>query len=494
MVSKMLKRYISIIMLVSFLAGFGGSAAFAAGSNVSFKYEDMPYLLELAQNVFLQCESKEERYDLFMLGKTYLSTDSGIESLIALIEGGSTSYIDITDENKNLLIFCLSFVKSFEEEERANVLNDFLSFKEYPNLTSVQRSSLKDIYEEFLSEEFRQLFEQVHNRNEKMLLNLVSCAQGSFVLTDDKNNTKKLAVKSVPSKFDSKLKSNVTQYFEQINGADIESGRDILEELVNEVNLNLSNTMISKFKTVFGALGMYEEYTAPGKPSKDSGGSTGGGGGIVIYPGPAVGSTAPEPEKIPAPEMSDELLQEMGQYIDVDSNHWSAPYLAELSKRKIFAGYEDGTFRPNQGITREEIAVVLVRVLGLESRLDEEYDENFTDNNEISDWAKKSVYLLTKMGIFTGYEDGSFRPSATVTREEMAVLIARSLTKNRNVLDFDFSDGDLISDWAKEGIKKAYTFGIIKGYEDKTFKPNNVVTRAEMLAMIYNFMYIENLL
>ena len=112
----------------------------------------------------------------------------------------------------------------------------------------------------------------------------------------------------------------------------------------------------------------------------------------------------------------------------------------------------------------------------------------------MSDWAKKSVYLLTKMGIFTGYEDGSFRPSATVTREEMAVLIARSLTKNRNVLDFDFSDGDLISDWAKEGIKKAYTFGLIKGYEDKTFKPNNVVTRAEMLAMIYNFMYIENLL
>ena len=88
---------------------------------------------------------------------------------------------------------------------------------------------------------------------------------------------------------------------------------------------------------------------------------------------------------------------------------------------------------------------------------------------------KKSVYLLTKMGIFTGYEDGSFRPSATVTREEMAVLIARSLTKNRNVLDFDFSDGDLISDWAKEGIKSVY-FWNNKGYEDKTFKPNNVVT------------------
>ena len=116
MVSKMLKRYISIIMLVSF-SGLWRIRCICGRVKCFFKYEDMPYLLELAQNVFLQCESKEERYDLFMLGKTYLSTDSGIESLIALIEGGSTSYIDITDENKNLLIFCLSFVKALKRKK-----------------------------------------------------------------------------------------------------------------------------------------------------------------------------------------------------------------------------------------------------------------------------------------------------------------------------------------------------------------------------------------
>ena len=198
----------------------------------------------------------------------------------------------------------------------------------------MQRSSLKDIYEEFLSEEFRQLFEQVHNRNEKMLLNLVSCAQGSFVLTDDKNNTKKLAVKSVPSKFDSKLKSNVTQYFEQINGADIESGRDILEELVNEVNLNLSNTMISKFKTVFGALGMYEEYTAPGKPSKDSGGSTGGRRRNSYISRPAVGSTGLSLKKFPHPRCRMSCCRRWGNILMLTQTTGRLRILANYPKER----------------------------------------------------------------------------------------------------------------------------------------------------------------
>ncbi|NLB82457.1 MAG: S-layer homology domain-containing protein [Clostridiaceae bacterium] len=187
-------------------------------------------------------------------------------------------------------------------------------------------------------------------------------------------------------------------------------------------------------------------------------------------------------------------MQALSQLNDVDGDHWAAPYIGVLSRQGVFEGYTDGSFKPEQGITREEIAVTLVRALGLEQRLESEFEENFEDNTDIADWSKKSVYLLTQMGIFTGYDDGLFRPRDIITREELAVVIARALTKTGVLLNLPFGDNQDIGNWASEWIRKAFSLGIIKGYDDKTFRPLNSITRAEVATILYNFMYVENLL
>ena len=178
------------------------------------------------------------------------------------------------------------------------------------------------------------------------------------------------------------------------------------------------------------------------------------------------------------------------------NQHWSKDYAAPLVERNIIVGYEDGSFAPDQPITRQEFAVILVRALGLTEQAAALTDTgNFADGQNIADWSKNSVALLSQMGILTGYDDGEFKPEKNINREEMAVLIARCV-KNDNVkmVPSSFADKDAISGWAAQDIEKVYSLGIITGYEDGSFKPAQNVTRAETCVMVYNYMEASGLL
>ena len=144
-------------------------------------------------------------------------------------------------------------------------------------------------------------------------------------------------------------------------------------------------------------------------------------------------------------------------------------------------GYEDGTIRPNGHITRAEAATVFFRLLTDEAR-----DANLTDRSPYPDvsagaWYNKAVATLSRMGILSGYEDGSFRPNATVTRAEFAAMAARFDTEAKPV-DTPFTD--LTGCWAADEIAKAYGKGWVNGYGDNTFRPNGPITRAEAVTLI----------
>ena len=102
--------------------------------------------------------------------------------------------------------------------------------------------------------------------------------------------------------------------------------------------------------------------------------------------------------------------------------------------------------------------------------------------------------MLTQMQILRGYEDGTFKPKNVISRQELAVILARALSKEAGDVSVDFADKGSIASWAENEIKKVYALGIIRGYEDKTFQPGSSVTREEVAAMLYNFMFTENLL
>lgn len=143
-------------------------------------------------------------------------------------------------------------------------------------------------------------------------------------------------------------------------------------------------------------------------------------------------------------------------------------------------GYTDGTIRPNNDISRAEVATIFFRLLTDEAR--EQYTTtagNFTDV-KVGMWCNRAIATLTNMGIIKGYTDGSFQPNKSITRAELATIIARFAKLDVNTKTFS----DINGHWAQKNIELAAGNGWINGYEDGTFRPNNNITRAETFAMI----------
>lgn len=143
-------------------------------------------------------------------------------------------------------------------------------------------------------------------------------------------------------------------------------------------------------------------------------------------------------------------------------------------------GYTDGTIRPNNDISRAEVATIFFRLLTDEAR--EQYTTtagNFTDV-KAGMWCNRAIATLTNMGIIKGYTDGTFQPNKSITRAELATIIARFAKLDVNTKTFS----DINGHWAQKNIELAAGNGWINGYEDGTFRPNNNITRAETFAMI----------
>ena len=144
-------------------------------------------------------------------------------------------------------------------------------------------------------------------------------------------------------------------------------------------------------------------------------------------------------------------------------------------------GYPDKTVRPQNGITRAEVATIFFRLLTDETR-----DANSTKSNSYSDvaagaWYNHAVSTLSAMGIVKGDSDGKFNPNAPITRAEFAAIAARFDDK-ANSTTADFSD--IASHWAKNEISAASNNGWINGYPDGTFRPDNKITRAEAMTLV----------
>ena len=144
-------------------------------------------------------------------------------------------------------------------------------------------------------------------------------------------------------------------------------------------------------------------------------------------------------------------------------------------------GYEDGTVRPNGNISRAEVATVLFRLIKDDVRM-----QNLTKDNAYSDvsgtaWYGAAVSTLSKMGVISGYPDGTFRPNAPITRAEFAAMIAR-FDETAKAVDTPFTD--IAGHWAESAIGKAYGSGWIKGSSKTVFCPESNLTRAETATLL----------
>lgn len=186
-------------------------------------------------------------------------------------------------------------------------------------------------------------------------------------------------------------------------------------------------------------------------------------------------------------------LNHFSKYVIVESNktfedianHWSKLYVESMIAKNVIDGYTDGTFKPDNNITRAEFAKMVLN--GLEAEL-VKYNGQF-DDVKASDWHADHVATMKELGLVEGYGDGTFRPNDKITRSEIATILAKVIDENiskeevSNVLA-QFTDKDNIPNWAVDSIAKVVKAKVMVGSNNK-FQANSNATRAESATTIY---------
>ncbi|MNI47978.1 Endo-1,4-beta-xylanase A precursor [compost metagenome] len=164
------------------------------------------------------------------------------------------------------------------------------------------------------------------------------------------------------------------------------------------------------------------------------------------------------------------------------AGHWGEAGIKQAVEDGIVSGYPDGTFKPSRTVTRAEFAVMLMNTLKPQG---EGVKLNFTDGADIWAWAQIAISLAVREGWMNGYDDGSFRPNAEITRAEMAVVIAGALGKpvGANVATH-FADDTDIPFWAKSSVAAVQQAGIMQGKDSGQFAPQDRATRAEAVTVL----------
>jgi hypothetical protein len=160
------------------------------------------------------------------------------------------------------------------------------------------------------------------------------------------------------------------------------------------------------------------------------------------------------------------------------AGHWAEANIKKLVTAEAIAGYPDKTFKPDNTITRAEFAVTLVKALKLETKT----GKVFTDT--ANHWAKDYIATANAYGIINGYSDTAFGPDDVITREQMAVMIVKAAKLTVANDSKTFTDNDKISSWSQDAVNIAVGNGIMSGYPDGSFKPQGSTTRAEAMTVM----------
>lgn len=178
-----------------------------------------------------------------------------------------------------------------------------------------------------------------------------------------------------------------------------------------------------------------------------------------------------------------------GQKFVINGNSMIVKYVNTYSAEELMldkdnhvaylTGYADGTVHPNANITREEVAMMLYRLMTSQSHAKYDTSSNSFTDVKATRWSNTAISTLSNAGIINGYADGSFKPGNYITRAEMAAMVAKF-----SDLTGGISFTDTSNHWAAESIRVAAKEGWVTGYKDGSFKPNQNITRAEVVTII----------
>lgn len=160
--------------------------------------------------------------------------------------------------------------------------------------------------------------------------------------------------------------------------------------------------------------------------------------------------------------------------------HWAELTIKDFVKKGYIKGYEDKTFKPNNSITRAEFVKILNNYFGLSKTSQKVFED--TKNH----WAKIEIDIAVTNKVCNGKSKTEFKPNDPITREEAASMISnyrKIADKNHDKLN-KYIDNNKVSTWAKNSVEGILEKEYMNGYEDKTFRPKNNITRAEAVVTL----------
>ena len=458
-------------------------------------------------------EDPGQRIRIWMVFKAYMvDGTNGIDTIIAALKGEQdlpanddmqiifNKFVDqVKDKYSDQFIFLLELYKNTSLSARKESLDNFGKdpvngvFEKTPlELNAEEKAAADALFDAYITDDAETGLD-FHEIDSANFLNLITPFNGRFKMTNDRNDD---FVLSTYSKTFAKDLGSTLEY-SSINGVDVESrgtdlqkGFDILTGVVEMFN-SFSDEQKDNLKIVLANedINLYKEGQSAAERPADEEDPDDTDDTDPTRPGG--GSTRPNR---PGTSTGDEFVLTTPTYNtskplfnDMTSGSWEVPYVMNLTERKIFIGYEDGSFRPNISISRQEIAVALVRAMGLSpDAAMADANSGFSDDATIADWARGYVNIAVEKKLFTGYDDGEFKPTRTISRQELITVIMRLTEDSDASTSMTYTDAADIQGYAREYVGKATNLGILGGYPDGSFKPFNDVTRAEAAKMLYN--------
>ena len=181
---------------------------------------------------------------------------------------------------------------------------------------------------------------------------------------------------------------------------------------------------------------------------------------------------------------------EGGGFTDVSKDHWAYDAITEAVAAGYFKGVSDTAFDPEGTLTRAMLVTVLARAAGAET--DDNASTGFSDV-AVGTWYTGAVAWAAENGVVTGDGDGTFAPDRAATRQETATIFLRLLKLlNKTLPEIEevktFTDAADIAAWAEEAVETMQTAGVLTGYPDGSFLPQNPLTRAEAATLLCRFL------
>ncbi len=406
--------------------------------------------------------------------------------LLAIVDDGLTYYTLAVEALNN---------GTFNDTE-VELINTPVLFKECVNLTvflnmlanedmdsfDAAYENVKSLLEDFMSDDFdSEKFKSTYRDNEKTTITGIASNIRFYDALSQFMDATYSQAENVLKKYDDRLGIDVKTDITDKGYAVI----DVAKQIDTSIPENYHTDFAGAIAGILSDLPEPEEEDEEEEEEETKKHSGGGGGGGVSIIAPVT----------PVPEPSVEVKEEIktSSFTDLDGYDWASEAIENLYGKNIINGTGNGQFNPAASVSREEIIKMIIVAFDYPTVNETVY--NFEDTDP-DDWHHSYIQSAYQNGIANGMDDVSFGVGRSITRQDLAVMCYRAVTQKAIKLeakssDTVFKDATQFADYSWSAINIMSQNGILTGFDDGTFKPNNTATRAEAAVIINRLLTLK---